>query len=109
MKAPKKKPPTVAADKGLSKTHAAKFTGTDNPRHLRAIAAVLRRPMPREALDKEAGCSNAPELVADPMEAAQLLRLLAAKLEREPQLLKPLNEPGSACNPAPADDGGCPF
>ncbi len=25
----------------------AKFTGTDNPRHLRAIAALLRRPMPR--------------------------------------------------------------
>ncbi len=48
-------------------------------------------------------------LTPDPMEAAQLLRLLAAKLEREPQLLKPLNEPGSACNPAPADDGGCPF
>ena len=48
-------------------------------------------------------------LTPDPLEAAQLLRLLAAKLEREPQLLKPLNEPGSACNPAPADDGGCPF
>ena len=48
-------------------------------------------------------------LTPDPMEAAQLLRLLAAKLEREPQLLKPLNEPGSAFNPAPADDGGCPF
>ena len=48
-------------------------------------------------------------LTPDPLEAAQLLRLLAAKLEREPQLLKALNEPGSACNPAPADDGGCPF
>ena len=50
-------------------------------------------------------------LTPDPLEAAQLLRLLAAKLEREPQLLKPLNEPGnSPNNPAPLDnDGGCPF
>ena len=43
----------------------ARFTGTDNPRHLRAIAALLRRPMPRESLDKEAGASNGPELVAE--------------------------------------------
>lgn len=43
----------------------ARFTGTDNPRHLRAIAALLRRPMPRESLDHEAGCSNTPELVAE--------------------------------------------
>ena len=42
-----------------------KFTGTDNPRHLRAIAALLRRPMPREALDRAAGASNGPELVAE--------------------------------------------
>ena len=50
-------------------------------------------------------------LTPDPLEAAQLLRLLAAKLEREPQLLAPLNEPGnSPNNPAPVDnDGGCPF
>ena len=50
-------------------------------------------------------------LTPDPLEAAQLLRLLAAKLEREPQLLKPLSEPGSTPgNPAPVDnDGGCPF
>lgn len=48
-----------------SAPNSAKFTGTDNPRHLRAIAALLRRPMPRESLDKEAGCSNAPELVAE--------------------------------------------
>ena len=50
-------------------------------------------------------------MTPDPLEAAQLLRLLAAKLEREPKLLKPLNEPGnSPNNPAPLDnDGGCPF
>ena len=49
-------------------------------------------------------------LTPDPLEAAQLLRLLAAKLEREPRLLAPLSEPGnSPGNPAPVDDGGCPF
>ena len=46
-------------------TRPARFTGTDNPRHLRAIAALLRRPMPREALDRTAGASNGPELVAE--------------------------------------------
>jgi hypothetical protein len=48
-----------------SAPNSAKFIGTDNPRHLRAIAALLRRPMPRENLDTEAGCSNGPELVAE--------------------------------------------
>jgi hypothetical protein len=41
------------------------FTGTDNPRQLRALTVLLRRPVSREELDHIAGCSNAPELVAD--------------------------------------------
>jgi hypothetical protein len=41
------------------------FTGTDNPRHLRALAGLRRRPMPREELDSTAGCSNGPALVSD--------------------------------------------
>lgn len=44
---------------------AASFLGTSNPRHLRAIHALLRRPMPREQLDREAGASNGPALVAE--------------------------------------------
>lgn len=48
-----------------SAPNSAKFTGTDNPRHLRAIASLLCRPMPRESLDSAVGCSNAPELVAE--------------------------------------------
>lgn len=44
---------------------ARKFTGTDNPRHLRALATLLQRPISRENLDSIAGCSNAPELVAE--------------------------------------------
>jgi len=42
-----------------------RFLGTDNPRQLRAIHALLRRPMPREQLDQVAGCSNAPDLIAE--------------------------------------------
>ena len=42
----------------------AKFHGTDNPRELRALALLLRRPsVPREAFDREVGCSNGPDLV----------------------------------------------
>jgi len=52
-----------APDKANSTSN--KFTGTDNPRHLRALHALLRRPIPREQLDREAGCSNGPELVAE--------------------------------------------
>lgn len=48
-----------------SAPNSAKFTGTDNPRHLRAIDALLRRPIPREALDRIAGASNSPELIAE--------------------------------------------
>ena len=42
-----------------------RFLGTANPRYLRVIHALLRRPMPREQLDQVAGCSNGPELVAE--------------------------------------------
>lgn len=41
------------------------FTGTDNPRHLRVIQALMTRPLPREQLDRVAGASNGPELVAE--------------------------------------------
>jgi len=46
-------------------TTPAKFAGTDNPRHLRAIHALNTRPMPREHLDRAVGCSNGPDLVAE--------------------------------------------
>ena len=48
-----------------SAPNSAKFTGTDNPRHLRAIAALLRRPISRQELDSVAGCANSPALVSD--------------------------------------------
>ena len=45
-------------------TATAGFLGTENPRQLRAIAALLRRPLPRKQLDDVAGASNSPQLVA---------------------------------------------
>ena len=58
-----KTPDTTNAESSAPKQR--QFTGTDNPRHLRAIAVLLRRPMPRESLDRESGASNSPELVAE--------------------------------------------
>jgi len=40
------------------------FAGTENPRHLRALHALLIRPMPRKSVDSTAGCSNGPDLIA---------------------------------------------
>lgn len=42
-----------------------KFAGTDNPRHLRVIHALLMRPRKREEIDRIAGASNGPELIAE--------------------------------------------
>jgi hypothetical protein len=42
-----------------------KFSGTSNQRHLRALEALLRGPVARESLDRVAGASNGPELVAE--------------------------------------------
>jgi hypothetical protein len=44
---------------------ARKFIGTDNPRQLRAIHRLLMGPLSREQLDRTAGASNGPELVAE--------------------------------------------
>ena len=56
---------TTHTDTTTTSSTAAKFAGTSNPRHLRALNWLLRRAMPRETLDREAGCSNGPELVAE--------------------------------------------
>lgn len=64
------KPPRHDQAPGASEEHRkstapAAFCGTDNPRHLRVIQAVTVRPVPREELDRVAGCSNGPALVSD--------------------------------------------
>ncbi|ENO87932.1 hypothetical protein [Thauera aminoaromatica] len=38
---------------------------TDNPRHQRVLALLLQRPAKREEVDRAAGASNGPELVAE--------------------------------------------
>ena len=68
-----KKAPATTKTQGAFQNHEQhfdsiklnRFTGTDNPRHLRAIAAVMARPRRREDIDSIAGCSNAPELIAE--------------------------------------------
>lgn len=46
-------------------TSVVRFAGTENPRYLRALHALLLRPVPREHLDRVAGCSNGPDLIAN--------------------------------------------
>lgn len=57
--------PQITEASALDTRNSSKFTGTDNPRHLRAIAFLLTRPAKREELDNRAGCSNGPELIAE--------------------------------------------
>lgn len=58
-----KTPRSTKAEQSAPSTR--EFIGTDNPRHLRALAVLMRRPVPREQLDSIAGCSNGPELIAE--------------------------------------------
>lgn len=46
-------------------TAPIKFAGTDNPRYLRVLVAILIRPLPREHVDGVAGCSNGPDLISN--------------------------------------------
>ena len=50
----------------MSRSHGnhSTFQGTNNPRELRAIAALLKRPHWRKEIDSVAGCANAPDLIA---------------------------------------------
>lgn len=65
------KMPVAAGKQGAKKSTRSKittrrrFSGTANARHLRAIEALERGPVFREMLDRIAGCSNGPELVAE--------------------------------------------
>ena len=43
----------------------APFQGTTNPRHRRALHELLRRAITREHLDRCAGASNGPSLIAE--------------------------------------------
>ena len=65
MKTPHPAKAEQSARNSLNFTALARFTGTDNPRHLRTIQALMTRPITREHLDQIAGCSNGPELIAE--------------------------------------------
>ena len=65
MKRPTPQKAESSALNSVNFTAPARFTGTDNPRHLRTIQALMTRPITREHLDQIAGCSNGPELVAE--------------------------------------------
>jgi hypothetical protein len=65
MKTPDPSKPESSAPNTRNFPATGRFTGTDNPRQLRAIAALLRRPTPRAQLDDIVGCANAPELMAE--------------------------------------------
>ena len=52
-----------AADTANS-TIMGRFIGTDNPRLLRAIHALMTRPTMREEIDRIAGASNGPDVIA---------------------------------------------
>lgn len=41
------------------------FSGTKNPRYLRVIRALMRRPCKREEIDRIAGASNGPDLISN--------------------------------------------
>jgi hypothetical protein len=56
---------TLADTKDFTASAARKFTGTDNPRHLRVIHALMIRPRKREEIDRIAGASNGPALIGD--------------------------------------------
>lgn len=57
--------PFESGDLPHRRNNSPDFAGTDNPRHLRAIDALTKGPCKREDLDRIAGASNSPELVAD--------------------------------------------
>ena len=60
-----KTPRSTKAEQSAAGQGKRQFTGTDNPRHLRAIHAMLRRPVSRHELCSVAGAANVPELVAE--------------------------------------------
>lgn len=56
---------TLADTEDFTSSATRKFTGTDNPRHLRVIHALMLRARRREEIDSIAGASNGPDLIAD--------------------------------------------
>lgn len=84
---------TTASANHLQAPHQVKphaFSGTDNPRHLRAMHALLIRPRARQELNVITGASNLPDLVAD-------LRKLGLKVPCE--RIETTDRDGRPCRP----------
>lgn len=65
------------------------FSGTDNPRHLRVIDALMIRPRKREEVDRIAGASNAPELIAElRRRGLRIMCMLVQGVDRDGHLVK---------------------
>jgi hypothetical protein len=60
---PKSGNPSAPSKRKFSKPRH--FLGTENLRHLRVIMALLVSPRTREGIDRIAGASNGPELIAE--------------------------------------------
>lgn len=56
---------SLGDEEGSTSKNTSKFSGTDNPRHLRVIHSLMIRPRKREDVDRIAGASNSPELIAE--------------------------------------------
>ncbi len=93
-----KKAPAPTKTQGAFKNHETqaeftppvRFTGTDNPRHLRVIPALMTRPRRREDVDGIAGCSNGPDLIA---------ALRGLGLEVPCERIRFLDRDGNVCRP----------
>lgn len=70
--------------------HTGKFAGTDNPRHLRVLAALRRRSMTRTHVDAEAGAANGPDLIAE---------LRRRGMEIPCERIEALDRDGKSCRP----------
>lgn len=88
--APSKVPGAYQDQPTSDGTAEHRFYGTDNPRYLRAIAAMMRRPISRQELDSVAGCANGPALVAE-------LRALGLAVPCE--RIKFIDRDGKPCRP----------
>lgn len=74
-----------------------KFAGTANPRHLRAIQALLVRPQTRQQIDEAAGAANGPDLISN------LRDLFPASTDRNEYIacdrIKFIDRDGKPCRP----------
>ena len=95
---PKRKAPATAKTQGAFENQQQRadftkpicFLGTDNPRALRVITVLMRRPISREEFDAVAGCANGPDL-------ASSLRDLGLTLDCK--RIRFIDRDGRPCNP----------